>query len=295
MKRNRSSMTAMGIAMARALEFTRPADERIVADPFARYFVNGALLAIGKFFVGIGYSEFRGPGVMGFLTVRERYIDDYLQQCLDDGIRQLVILGAGYDCRAYRFEGIKGQVKVYEVDHPATQQVKMARLQEILGALPGNVVFVSIDFNVERLDERLYASGYDRSLKTLFIWQGVIYYLTPEAVDGTLAFVAQNSGAGSSIIFDYIYTSLLDGTVKHGEVSGMRRYRRFTGEGLTFGIPEGTIEGFLEQRGFCRVVNATHVDLERAYCTGANHGRQVAGGYAIASATVRPQNEEDKA
>jgi O-methyltransferase involved in polyketide biosynthesis len=116
----------------------------------------------------------------------------------------------------------------------------------------------------------------------------VTQYLTPEAVDGTLAFIANHSGEGSSVIFDYMYTSLLDGTVKHGEVSKMRNDRVLRREMLAYGIPEGTIGTFMEQRGFCNVQNADHVFLHQAYFTGANQNRKVADGYAIVSATVKP-------
>jgi len=115
----------------------------------------------------------------------------------------------------------------------------------------------------------------------------VTEYLTSEAVDSTLAFVVRHSGVGSSIIFDYIYTSVLDGTVRHGEVTRMQRYRRMTGEGLTFGIPEGTVEEFLRQRGFDQVQEASSQELKQAYFTGVNQDRQVAGGYAIVSARVK--------
>jgi methyltransferase (TIGR00027 family) len=124
----------------------------------------------------------------------------------------LVILGAGYDTRAYRFDKLKEEVKVFEVDHPATQKVKIEKVSKALGSLPGHVVYVSVDFEKERLDKKLSESGYNKSLKTLFIWEGVTMYLTAEAVDETLAFVAGNSGKGSSIIFNYIFRSVLDGT-----------------------------------------------------------------------------------
>jgi methyltransferase (TIGR00027 family) len=159
---------------------------------------------------------------MRFLVARERYIDDYLQAALDDGLEQLVILGTGYDSRACRFERLK-DCKVFEVDHPATQQAKIVKLKKILGALPAHVVFVPIDFETQTLEQRLVECGYNEHKKTLFIWQGVTQYLTPEAVDSTLAFVASHSGQGSSIIFDYMYSSLLDGMVKRGEVNSMQR------------------------------------------------------------------------
>ncbi len=288
MKRNQSSLTATGIAVNRAYESSKPPGERICYDPYARQFVNPLLYHLFAFFIVIGYAERRGPGVQAFLAARDRYIDDYMEACLDNGIEQLVILGAGFDSRAYRFKSLRGRVKVFEVDHPATQGVKLEKVKKILGAIPDYVVYVPIDFNKETLGERLYGCGYDKRRKTLFIWQGVTPYLTPEAVDNTLAFVANNSGAGSSIVFDYMYAAALKARHKRGEVASMQRYRGMTGEGLTFGIEEGTVEEFLSQRGFYRVKNVTAEDLKRLYFTGVNQKRQVAPIYAIVSATVKP-------
>ncbi|HSD85321.1 MAG TPA: class I SAM-dependent methyltransferase [Anaerolineae bacterium] len=287
MRKSQSSMTASGIAIVRALESEKPATERICYDPYARQFVGSALYHFVRFFDRLGYSEKRGPGVMGFLIVRERYIDDYLKTGLAQGVRQVIILGAGFDARAYRFEEFQHGVKVFEVDHPATQQAKTKRLHKIFGRVPPYVTYVSIDFNTQTLEQRLRECGYDEKLKTLFIWQGVTQYLTPEGVDSTLAFVAHHSGPGSSIIFDYMYTSLLDGTVQHGEVSKMRRDRWMSQEVLAFGIPEGTIASFMQQRGFEHVGHANHQVLHDTYFTGVNAKRTVADGYAIASAVVK--------
>ena len=287
MKQNQASLTAAGIAVVRAIESARPQGERICYDPYARRFAAPALYYLAKFFVDIGYSEWRGPGVMGFLVSRARYFDDTLQTCLDGGLEQLVILGAGYDSRAYRFAGLREGVRVFEVDHPATQSVKIEKLKRILGQVPAYVTYVPIDFTQATLEQRLCTSGYDDRRKTLFTWEGVTQYLTPAAVDETLAFVANHSGAGSSIVFDYMYTSLLDGTVRHGEVSGMRRYRGLTGEELVFGIPEGAIEEFLRQRGFDQVVNVDQAYFKRAYfTTPRNQKRKVAAGYAIAVGVI---------
>ena len=244
MRRNQSSLSASGIAIVRALESEKPAAERVCYDPYARQFVSGALLGLVGFFDKLGYSERKGPGVMGFLVTRERYIDDVLQACLDDGLEQLVILGAGFDSRAYRFEQLKRGMRVFEVDHPATQEVKLKKLAAVFGSTPQHVTYVPIDFNEQSLAQRLFESGYDERLKTLFIWQGVTQYLTPDAVDDTLRFVAEHSGPGSSIVFDYMYPSLLAGAPRHGEVRNMRRYRWLSGEQLAFGIPEGTVTAF---------------------------------------------------
>ena len=287
MRKSQSSMTAVGIAIVRAIESEKPEAERICYDPYARQVVNGGLFHFVRFFDRLGYSERKGPGVMGFLTVRERHIDEYLKTCLANGVQQVVILGAGYDARAYRFAEFKRGVKVFEVDHPATQQAKRKKLEKIFGGMPQHVIYVPIDFNTQTLEQRLPECGYDEHAQTLFIWQGVTQYLTPEGVDSTLAFVASHSSPGSSIIFDYMYTSLLDGTVKHGEVSKMRRDRWLSNEVLAFGIPAGTITSFMEQRGFTRVHDANFTYLHDTYFTGVNARRTVADGYAIVSAVVK--------
>lgn len=280
MRKKQSSLTAAGIAIVHAVESERSADERILYDPYACQFVPSWMYRAFGFFIRIGYAEWRGPGVNGFLVARDRYIDDVLQNFLDEGLQQLVILGTGYDSRPYRFD-LARQVKTFEVDHPATQGDKLSKLQAVFGKRPEHVISVPIDFNTQTLEGRLLESGYDQNLKTLFIWQGVTMYLTAEAIDATLAFVVHHSGPGSAIVFDYVYRSILDGIQKQREISGMRRYRFMTGEGLTFGIPEGAIETFLKERGFQQVKDVNVEYLKATYFTGKNAGRAVAGGYGI--------------
>ena len=287
MRKNQSSLTAIGIAIVRGIESEKPEERRICYDPYASQLVSPFLYKFVRFFDKIGYSEIKGPGVMGFLTVRERHIDEYLKACLRDGLEQLVILGAGLDARAYRFDELKKGIRVFEVDHPASQATKLEKLKQVFGSQPAHVTFVGIDFNTQSLGQRLAESGYDEGLKTLFIWQGVTQYLTPEAVDSTLAFIAECSGPGSAVIFDYMYPTLLDGTIKRGEVANMRSKRWVSNEMMTFGIPEGKVGEFLEQRGFTQVQDADAEYLHATYFTGENAKRTVAYGYAIASAVVK--------
>lgn len=136
MRQNQTSMTAIGIAITRGIESEKPEDERICFDPYARSFVSPALYNFVKLFDTLGWSEKKGPGVMGFLTVRERHIDEYLKLQIEAGIQQLVILGAGFDARAYRFEDIMNGIKVFEVDHPASQKDKLQKLNKIFGKIP---------------------------------------------------------------------------------------------------------------------------------------------------------------
>jgi len=283
LKKTQASISAQGIAIARALENSRPPAERICNDPFARRLISPSFYLLGKLFAG--YGERKGPGVLGFLVTRCRYIDDYLLQCLETGLEQVIVLGAGLDSRPYRFAQFRDNVKVFEVDHPATQRLKLDKLKKIFGEEPSYVTYVPIDFNFESLD-KLFEFGYNRQLKTLFIWEGVVHYITAEAVDRTLAFVSRNSAPGSSIIYDYLYSSALTASHKRGEIIRMQRAQRYTGEALNFGIEEGKVEEFLSARGFIQITNVTSEDLKRRYFTGLNQSRTIAPVYAIVSAVV---------
>lgn len=283
MRKTQISTTAQGIALIRALESEKPAGKRICYDPFAQKFVDPVFYFLGKAFAGS--AERRSPGFVGYAVSRCRYIDDYLDKCLRSGFMQVVILGAGLDSRAYRFAMLKGPAKVFEVDQPATQAAKIARVKKIFHEIPQHVTYVPIDFNEETLD-RLAACGYNRSLRTVFIWEGVTPYLKAEAVDATLAWVRSNSASSSTIIFDYIYASALKGEHLRGEVERMHRSQRFTGEALIFGIEKGHIEDFMTQRGFIWVVDACAEDFKRLYFTGLNQDRPMADIYSIVHATV---------
>ncbi len=284
MTTTRSSRTAQGVALVRAIETRRPADRRICNDPYARAFVSGLSVTLSKLVIDSGLYARLAPGAVEFVIVRERAIDDQLKTCLSEGLDQVVLLGAGFDTRAYRIPGIE-KTRVFEVDQPATQAVKRERLKKVIDSLPAQVTFVGIDFNRQSLGERLQAAGYDERGKTLFIWQGVTYFLTPQGVDNTLAFIAQHSGPGSAVIFDYYTTEALRDTGRP-DVKMMQRVTRMTGEAYLFGIGEGQIETFLTERGFHDIRNLPLTELGKRYFTGPNAGRVLPSGIAIVSARV---------
>jgi methyltransferase (TIGR00027 family) len=282
MKQKQSSTTAEGMALVRAIEAQKPEAARICYDPFARSLVNPVSVLLSKLVIDSGiYERIGPPGTIAFIIARERYIDDLLKACLSEGLDQVVILGAGFDTRAYRIPGIE-KARVFEVDHPATQAVKLRRLKKVIDPLPSYVTFVPVDFNTQTLGERLLASGYKERGKTLFIWQGVTMYLAPEGVDNTLAFVANHSGPGSAVIFDYFYNE----TLRDMKMKTARWITRVIGERLIFGIDPGQIEPFLARRGFRDVRNADAEELRRLYFTSPNAGRVISTGAAIASARV---------
>jgi methyltransferase (TIGR00027 family) len=281
-KKTRASWTAQGTAAMRAIESEKPANTRICYDPFARQFAETWVYHLIKLLAG--YGERRTHGALTFIVCRCRYFDDYLQQCLQAGTIQVVILGAGLDSRAYRGGLLSGGVKTFEVDHPATQASKLKRLKKVLTIIPTYVTYVPIDFNDETLD-KLLACGFDPSLKTLFIWEGVTQYLRPDAVDGTLSWVRAHAAPGSAIIFDYQDMAELPQTQKRrGHIYAL--LSRFTGERRDFGIVHSQIEDFLMRRGFTHVVDVNAEQIRQLYCTGFNQGRTVATNYAVVHAEV---------
>ncbi len=282
------SKTAAGIAMHRALESMKPDGERVCYDQYALHFINPAALEPFKdpqrAKAMHEHYERLFPGLGNSIRARVRYFDDFVKISLDEGMEQLVILGAGYDTRAYRIEGLKGRVNVFEVDHPTTQIVKMEKIKKIFGNLPGHVVYVPVDLGTEDLGQRLLETGYDKSKKTLFLMEGLLYYLPPSAVDKILSFIVKNSGKGSSIIFDYYPDSVIDGTCEVGR--NIRDFVKQVGEPLLFGINEGAVETFLEERGLSKIRNVTSDDYKRAYFHGANKDRNVCNLLNFAHAVV---------
>ena len=290
MKKGKPSATAEGNAALRAAEWLRPEDERVCYDQFARRFlglrfgviVRSRLLTR----IALWYAERIIPGAADSLVARTRYIDDYLKQCIDDGIEQLVILGAGYDSRAYRFDELRPRVRVFEVDHPDTQRAKIQKVKRIFGSLPSHVVYVGLDLDEKKLGEGLLEAGYRKDKKTLFIWEGVTVYLTPEAVDETLAFVAENSGKGSSIIFDYAFQFALDATSDSEEAKKWRKAYERRGEPPKFALKEDEVEEFLSKRGFYQVKIVSMESLENVYFRSKGISRKVTRLGAIVHADV---------
>lgn len=238
MKKTQASGTAIGAAAVRAIESEKPAIERICYDPYARRFIDTWVHHLIKLFAW--YGEWHTKGGLTCIVCRCRYIDDYLQECLESGITQLVILGAGLDTRAYRNEQHQRVARVFEVDHPATQASKIVRVKKVFGKVPSYVSYVSVDFVDETLD-KLLTSGFDPALKTLFIWGGVTPYLNMESVDNTLAWVCANSALGSAIIFDYQEMSgrqaIIRRDILYATVS------RLSNEKDVFGFEKGQHEG----------------------------------------------------
>lgn len=137
--------------------------------------------------------------------LRVRFTEDHLHDAVAAGVRQYVILGAGLDSFCLRQGELADRLRIFEVDHPASQAMKRDKLLGIKGHLPPNLVFTPVDFETDRLDEALTRAGYDADTPAFFSWLGTTYYLTRDAVRDTLYRIAAVAAPGSRIALDYKY------------------------------------------------------------------------------------------
>ena len=195
------------------------------------------------------------------IHVRTRYIDRVVEEALTAGARQIVVLGAGLDSRAYRFAGI-GSVRAYELDLPHTQRYKKERVTALLGSLPANVTYVPIDFARQDLAGALTHTGYDAGTKTIFVWEGVTMYIPEAAVDATLRFVATHAAPGSQIVFDGFPESRAHNP--SAEATALNARLAASGEPFVFGFPEDR-RSFVAQRGLVVRSDVSIADIAPSY------------------------------
>ena len=207
MERNRPSPTAQRVAIQRAAHQLLD-DPRVLDDPVALRIIGreeaSAICADPR----RSESSRLSPYLRAFIAARSRYAEDELALGIKRGVHQYIILGAGLDTFAYRNPHPKGDLQIFEVDHPATQAWKRQRLEEIGIALPCNLTFAPIDLETQTLEDGLKAAGYDAGKLTFFSWLGVTEYLSTESVMASLRFIA-SAPRGSGVVFDYMISPSL--------------------------------------------------------------------------------------
>ena len=193
------------------------------------------------------------------------FFDEVFYQSLMQKIPQIVILGAGYDTRALRFQKLTLHTTIYELDVPSTQEQKRNCLKMKKIPLPENLVFVPVNFNTDTLGNALISSGYDPARKTLFIWEGVTMYLPADAINDTLSFIKHNSGAESTLVFDYFFESVIKGTCTSYGADKLAESVSDLNEHFKFGIQEGKTIEFLEKNGFSLIAHYSPNEFEEKY------------------------------
>ena len=227
------------------------------------------------------------PGSYEYFIPRTLWFDSMVRTALQQGIPQIVFLGAGYDSRAYRFQDLIRDTRIFELDIESTQQRKKTLLAQANVQIPGQLTFVPIDFTRDKLEDVLGGAGFDKTRKTLFIWEGVTYYLPASAIDGTLEFIRSHSAAGSVVCFDYMIEAP-DISERYGVKEALAAMRAvYVSEPVQFRIEEGAIESFLRTRGFSLTEHLSPSELEERYLTLKDGSRaKVMACFALVSASV---------
>jgi methyltransferase (TIGR00027 family) len=254
--------------MARALEHLKPSAERVVDDPWAHLFVStAARRALAAWSGSLTGRVLRRLGATGttYVPLRHRFIDEHLTAALDAGVAQVVLLGAGYDTRAYRFADQLDGRPVFEVDLAPISRAKAATIAKHHEQFPdANVVGVEIDFESQALTDVLPEAGFRVGGPTFFTWEGVAMYLTRAAVKSTLDAVHELSADGSQIAHDMWF--LVDdpgplGTARRTAPGALS----LIGEPVTFGVHPEDYDCFLGRHGFRIVDLALASELQARY------------------------------
>jgi len=253
-----SSETAQATLFLRALSCYEP-DERIKGrDNFARLFLPDERRT------KIGNENYRRAafqkikmGTYNYVIARTAWFDRVFTEALENETPQIVILGAGYDARAYRYKDINRSTIIFEVDALYTQEEKknILRMNNID---TNDVRFVTADFETDDLTEILSGNGFDETKRSLFLWEGVTLYLTREAVSNTLTSVASVSEAGSMLALDYLNFDTADGKyVKRDEI-------------IQFGMNKAEMAEFAGKYGFTAVENLDPYEIEGKFLLRSN-------------------------
>jgi methyltransferase (TIGR00027 family) len=263
----RPSETAMGAAILRFLATLDPREEIAGPDTLAEIFVpEDRRASLREPMIRQWAMKNRiPPGMYEFMIARTAFFDQVVQRALSEDLPQIVFLGAGYDSRSYRFTGMIRNTRIFELDIQPTQRRKMALLHQAGISIPDQLVFVSINFNTDSMEQRLSQAGFDRNRKSLFVWEGVTPYLSAEVVDETLKTIASISPAGSLIGFDY--ESQLPERSNDPVMKQIREYMRkqHPDEPILFGVKDGEIESFLSSRGYQIEDHLNSTDMEKRF------------------------------
>jgi methyltransferase (TIGR00027 family) len=281
---DRPSSTAQWTALGRALELDRA--ERIVTDEYAPVFLDRRHRALRRAFGAVGpvYRQLERAELAGLAAsglCRHRFVDEHLLAALAE-VEQVVLLGAGYDARAWRFAREIADRPVYEVDLAPLSRRK-AKIVTAHPELFGHAAIrrVEIDFQRQSLTDRLVAAGFAAGAPAFVAWEGVSMYLSAEAIAGTLDALAEVCGAGSVLAMD-LWQQVPGVGGYHLRVA-VQRSMRLIGEPITYAVPAGDAAAVLGPHGFAAFDLAESDAMTARYATG---GRRCDPGMYVLAARL---------
>jgi methyltransferase (TIGR00027 family) len=267
--RNGYSRTAEVMAALRALEQFQPASRRIICDPYASEFLirpSFKLLARSRWLADPAMRAVSvwAPGALEFLTIRARLSDDIAAEMANNGLEQIALLGAGFDTMSLRIESALRDVAIFEVDHPATQEIK----REVMGHIgaPKNLRFVAVDFEKDDLVEELRRAGFAPGHHSLIVWMGVTYYLTAQAMTRALCQIHTLGGPGMRFVFDYMLKEVVNGATRNRNARGKARIAAKLGEPWLFGLDPAMVGDYLAAFNFKLLKDYDAEELHAKYC-----------------------------
>jgi len=282
-----ASFTAIGAAKMRAGHLLFDGDPKVFRDDFALGFSGSddeaslredtnTMLAEVVAKVGPDVAQRLYQSLRAVMVMRSRYTEDALSLTIGRGISRYVILGAGLDSFAFRRRDLTTAVQVFEIDHPASQQWKLERLQELGIDRPSNLTFVPIDFEKQTLTDGIREGGYPLDKPAFFSWLGVTQYLTREVVVSTLKQVAALA-PGTEISFTFVVTpSLLAGDDQRIFAMSAAAAATRSEPWISFFEP-AELASHLKELGFTSAEHFSPADANVRYFAGRGDGLRAPG------------------
>ena len=286
-----TSFTALAVCEFRAIAAKHPDPKLRGGDTLAENLCPPSLLP-SEYGAAHDVIDVDPEGFAGYFytNARTRYTDVLLEKAAAAGAEQVVVLGAGFDSRAYRFHNTYPKLRFFEVDLPAVIEAKKRTIARVLGGLPAHVHYAPIDFNTQSLSDVLPGAGYDRRRRSFFILEGVSMYVAEQGVAATLEFVSGNSPPGSEIVYDYVLRR-----VAQGDYEGLYAARRGAlgvaqvGEPFVTGWTPQEAAEFAKRHGLAVIEDLDTVELTRRFLIGSDgkpDGR-IPAWYRVIDAAVR--------
>lgn len=256
------SRTALVTALMRSLH-TRRDPLPLLQDPWGERLVPGSVRELPA----LGERALRAASSYTGVITRSRFTEDALHEAVACGVRQYVLVGAGFDSYSLRVQEDRGDLRIYEVDHPATQSFKLRRLDEAGIPRPARVRFLAADLADEDLAAVLARSDYDPLAPAFFSWLGVTMYLTRAANELALRGIARCAAVGSELVFTYIDALVFNPEAgeAYARFERLRREVAAIGEPFLCGFDPATLPQELAALGFELLEDLSDTDLVSRY------------------------------
>jgi methyltransferase (TIGR00027 family) len=276
------SRTAQRVAIRRAAHQLLD-DPKVFEDPLAIP-IAGREAAAELERAGAAEALF-SRALRAFLAVRSRYAEDQLVRAVERGVRQYVVLGAGLDTFAYRNPLRSVGLHVFEVDYPATQEWKRARLGDAGIAIPREMTFAAVDFERQSLADGLVSAGFQLERPAFFSWLGVTPYLSRSAFDATLQLIAEMPSA-SGVALDFAVERSLLSPLQQLALDALAARVARAGEPFQLFFDPVALESDLARLGFGNIEDLNCDQINARYFAGRSDGLAVSGGGHLLYAEV---------